>query len=162
MKVTKADRKNRGIGLEAITITLKETAVGRVATISPDGYPYVVPVFFVFDGDKVYFHCAGEGKKLENLKANPSVCFEADDLILVDVSPTNPCTGTVYYRSVIATGKASLIGGEEKVRALWMLADKYSGGKATGEMSHESIDETCVVRIDIDEISGKAHLPGGK
>ncbi len=162
MKVVKTDLKNRGLGLEAIKFILNETAVGRVATVSPDGLPYVVPVFFAFDGDRVYFHCAQEGKKIDNLKANPSVCCEADDLILVDVSPTNPCRGTVYYRSVIATGKAAIISGDEKVRALWMIADKYAGGKATGEMPDESIDETCVVRIDIEEISGKAHLPGSK
>ena len=162
MKVVKADRKSRGMNLDAITVVLGQAAVGRVATISPDGYPYVVPVFFVFDGDKIYFHCALEGKKLDNLKAQPSVCFEIDDLIIVDVSPTNPCNGTVYYRSVIATGKASLVGGEEKARALWLLADKYAGGKATGRMTQESIDGTCVVRIDVEEISGKAHLPNSQ
>ncbi len=48
MKITKTDRKSRGMDLEAITALMNKAPVGRFATVSPDGVPYVVPVNFAF------------------------------------------------------------------------------------------------------------------
>ena len=76
MKITKTDRKNRGMDLDAITDLLNRAPVGRVATVSTDGTPYVVPVNFAFEGDRIYFHCALEGMKLDYISANPKVGFE--------------------------------------------------------------------------------------
>jgi uncharacterized protein len=159
MKITKSDRKNRGLDLEAITELLNRAQVGRVATVSTDGTPYVVPVNFAFEGDRIYFHSALEGMKLDYIKANPKVGFEADELIELYSSPERPCFCGSYYRGVIARGKAAIVTDrEKKMHALWLLVDKYVG-KRYGEMPADIVDRTCVVEIVVDEISGKAHLP---
>jgi nitroimidazol reductase NimA-like FMN-containing flavoprotein (pyridoxamine 5'-phosphate oxidase superfamily) len=69
------------------------------------------------------------------------------------------CSCGVYYRSVIARGKAAIVTDrEKKLHALWLLVDKYVG-KREGEMLSDIVDRTCVVEIVVDEISGKTHLP---
>lgn len=162
MKITKTDRKSRGMDLGAITELLNKVPVGRIATVSPDGTPYVIPVNFAFEGDRIYFHCNLEGMKLDYVKANPKAGFEADELIEVYSSPGKPCSCGTYYRSVIARGKASIVTDREKKRhALWLLVDKYVG-KRDGEMPAGVVDQTCVVEIVVSEISGKAHLPDKK
>ncbi len=159
MKVTKTDRKSRGMDLDAITILLNKAPVGRMATISPDGMPYIVPVNFAFEGDRIYFHCALEGMKLDYIKANPKVGFEADELLELYTTPGKPCGCTSYYRSVIARGRAAIVTDrEKKLHALWLLVDKYAGNR-DGEMPADIVDRTCVVEIVLDEISGKAYLP---
>ncbi len=159
MKVTKTDRKSRGMDLDAITGLLNKAPVGRVAAISPDGTPYVVPVNFAFEGDRIYFHCALEGLKLDYIRANPKVGFEADELIEQYASPERPCFCGSYYKGAIARGKAAIVTDrEKKLHALWLLVDKYVG-ECYGEMPADIVDRTCVVEIVIDEISGKAHLP---
>ncbi len=148
--------------LVAITELLNKTPVGRMATISPDGVPYVVPVNFAFEDDRIYFHCALDGMKLGYIKANPKVGFEADELLELYTTTGKPCSCGAYYRSVIARGKAKVVTDrEKKLHALWMLVDKYVG-KRDGEMPADIVDKTCVVEIVIDEISGKAHLPRSK
>ena len=148
--------------LEAITGLLNRAQVGRIATVSPDGAPYVVPVNFAFEEDRIYFHCALEGMKLDYLRANPKVGFEADELIELYSSPERPCFCGCHYRSVIARGKAAIVDEREKKNhALWLLVDKYVG-KRYGEMPADIVDRTCVVEIAVDEISGKAHLPEKK
>jgi uncharacterized protein len=162
MKITKSDRKNRGMDLEAITELLNRAQVGRVATVSTDGTPYVVPVNFAYEGDCIYFHCAIEGMKLDYIKANPKVGFEADELIELYSSPERPCFCGSYYQGVIARGKAAIVTDrEKKMHALWLLVDKYVGTRY-GEMPGDIVDRTCVVEILVDEISGKAHLPEKK
>ncbi|OPY26890.1 MAG: Pyridoxamine 5'-phosphate oxidase [Methanocella sp. PtaU1.Bin125] len=159
MKVTKSDHKSRGMDLDAITELLNKAPAGRLATISPGGTPYIVPVNFAFDGDRIYFHCALEGMKLDCIRANPKVGFEADELLEVYASADRPCFCGSYYRSVIARGKAAIVTDrEKKLQALWLLVDKYVGQRY-GEMPADIVDRTCVVEIVVDEISGKAHLP---
>ncbi len=162
MKVTKADRKSRGMDIEAISGLLNKSPVGRMATISPDGTPYIVPVNFAFEGDRIYFHCALEGMKLDYIRSNPKVGFEADELLELYTTPGKPCSCGAHYRSVIARGKAAIVTDrEKKLHALWLLVDKYVG-RRDGEMPADIVDKTCVVEIVIDEISGKAHLPKNK
>ena len=113
---------------------LNKAPVGRVATISPDGMPYIVPVNFAFEGDRIYFHCALEGMKLDYIKANPNVGFEADELLELYTTPGKPCGCTSYYRSVIARGRAAIVTDrEKKLHALWLLVYKYAGNR-DGEM----------------------------
>jgi uncharacterized protein len=162
MKVTKADRKSRSMDLGAVTELMNRAQVGRIATVSPDGTPYVVPVNFAFEGDRIYFHCALEGMKLDYIKANPKVGFEADELIELYSSPERPCFCGSYYQGVIARGIAAIVNDpEKKMHALWLLVDKYVG-KRYGEMPADIVGRTCVVEIVVDEISGKAHLPDKK
>jgi nitroimidazol reductase NimA-like FMN-containing flavoprotein (pyridoxamine 5'-phosphate oxidase superfamily) len=145
--------------LDAITFLLNKAQVGRVATISPDGMPYIVPVNFAFEGDRIYFHCALQGMKLDYIKANPNVGFEADELLELYTTPGKPCGCTSYYRSVIARGRAAIVTDREKKRhALWLLVYKYAGS-SDGEMPEDIVDRTCIVEIVVDEISGKAYLP---
>jgi uncharacterized protein len=122
MKITKSDRKNRGPDFDSITELLNRARVGRVATVSTDGTPYVVPVNFAFEGDRIYFHCALEGLKLDYIKANPKAGFEADDLIELYSSPERPCFCGSYYRSVIARGKAAIVNDQDKKKIRLMAA----------------------------------------
>jgi nitroimidazol reductase NimA-like FMN-containing flavoprotein (pyridoxamine 5'-phosphate oxidase superfamily) len=61
MKVTKTDRKSRSMDLDAIADLLDRAPVGRVATVSTDGTPYVVPVNFAFEGDRSIFTVPSKG-----------------------------------------------------------------------------------------------------
>jgi uncharacterized protein len=159
MKVTKTDRKGRGMDLDAITGLLNKAQVGRVATVSPDGTPYVVPVNFAFEGDRIYFHCALEGMKLDNIRADPKVCFETDEMTKLYVSQDRPCACGCLYQSVIARGKAGIVGDESrKLHALRLLVKKYAPGKENQAMGDDIVKRTAVVEIAIDEISGKAKL----
>jgi nitroimidazol reductase NimA-like FMN-containing flavoprotein (pyridoxamine 5'-phosphate oxidase superfamily) len=139
---------------------LGSAGVGQLATSGADGKPYAVPVFFVFEGGRIYFHCAPEGKKLDNIKANPSVCFSAYEVLGMGVSPGQPCKSWTYFRSVVAMGKARILEGDEKPRPLRLLAEKYAKGPVA-EMPADSMGRTCVVEMTIEEVTGKKNEKRG-
>lgn len=131
--------------------------VGHLATVDVAGTPYVVPVHFVFDGEHIYFHGMNEGKKLDNIRSNPAVCFEIYELLSISLNAEKPCDSGTFYRSVIATGSARVVESrEDKTRALKLLNEKYFKGPVD-EMHMATIDATCVIEMKIIRISGKHH-----
>ena len=54
---------------------------GRLARLGcvADGYPYVVPVNYVFDGESVFSHSL-PGLKVDAMRAFPRVCLQVDEL----------------------------------------------------------------------------------
>jgi len=100
-------RKDREIEDRAELESIISAAnVCRLA-MSENDRPYIVPLCFGYKNDNLYFHSAGEGKKLEMLRKNKYVCFEMDidhELVRADL----PCESEMKYRSVIGFGQASL------------------------------------------------------
>ena len=125
---------------------------GILSTTAADGQPYGVPLNYVYHDDAIYFHCALNGHKIENIKNNPRVSFA-----VVGHSKVIPARFTTEYESVLVFGVASEIQGPERYDALLWLVEKYSPafiaeGKAYIE-KHDKV--TQVIKIDIERISGK-------
>ena len=137
---------------------LQETLVGCLATVGPDGSPYITPLNFVYHQGKIYFHCAFEGRKMDNIKANPRVCFEVHELIKI-VQGQRACDFSTRYRSVLAFGRArSLPDGGEKIAVLAALAEKYASRRAVEPPTPKRAKGTDVIEITIEEMTGKHNV----
>jgi PPOX class probable F420-dependent enzyme len=65
-----------------IDAMLRSESVVWVSTVSPDGSPHLVPIWFSWDGETVLIASKPGAKKVTNLRANPSVMLalgEPDD-----------------------------------------------------------------------------------
>lgn len=152
MKISPARKRN--MDEAGILGLLARAEVGELATVDSSEKPYVVPVCFYYEDGRIYFHCALKGKKLDNLKANPSVCFSVHEVLGMGVGADRPCNSWAYFRSVVANGKARILEGDEKMRPLRLLAEKFAGGPVA-EMPADSVGRTCVVEITIEDICGR-------
>jgi nitroimidazol reductase NimA-like FMN-containing flavoprotein (pyridoxamine 5'-phosphate oxidase superfamily) len=71
-------------------------------------------------------------------------------------SDINPCSARFLYQSVMIKGKAVIVNGDgERLLALRSLMEKYQPERGYGEFLPEKLAVTAVVRIDIEEITGK-------
>ena len=70
-------RKKRAITDEEARELLATCKRGVFAVNGDDGYPYAIPVNYFFDAehDKIYFHGAKAGHKVDSLKRDDKVCF---------------------------------------------------------------------------------------
>ncbi len=143
---------------------LDRSPVGRLGTISSDGWPMIKPLNFARDGWSLYFHCALEGEKLDDIRRDSRVCFEVDlPIAYVQGDTENPCRAEYLYRSVIIRGRATKVEEQsEKVRALDCLMGKYQPGVTFSGYSDDKLRITGIVRIDIDDLSGKEELGKGE
>ena len=131
---------------------IKQAKVCRLGLV--DGSePYVVPVCFGYENNAFYFHCAPEGRKLELIRNNNQVCVEIDTDVEI-TGAEKPCGWSTRYRSVIGVGRAHILEDEaDKIRGLTVLMRQFEG-KGTA-VEFEKADRTAVVRIDIENITGK-------
>jgi nitroimidazol reductase NimA-like FMN-containing flavoprotein (pyridoxamine 5'-phosphate oxidase superfamily) len=139
---------------------LRTCPVGRLGTVGPDGWPMVKPLNFAFLNGHVYFHTALEGEKIEHIRRDNKVCFEVDlPIAYVRGALDNPCTAEYLYQSVIIKGAATLVTDEDERRAaLSALMRKYQPEGGYGEFLPGKFSITGVVRIDIEQMTGKQDL----
>ena len=101
---------------------LRECAVGSLATVCPDGAPYVVTVNYIYHKGKIYFHCALTGKKLDNIALDERVCFEAHVMERIARADRAIDFG-IRYRSVVALPGSLAIG----ITGLWWGVTGFIG-----------------------------------
>lgn len=133
---------------------LKSGSYGVLSTISADGYPYGVPLNYVYDDGKIYFHCAkGSGHKQDNLRFSGRVSFT-----VVTKSEVVPDKFTTSYESAVAFGIASKIV-FDKEKALRLLIKKYSPEfMVEGEKAIKgAFDKTDIFMIEIEKLTAKAN-----
>lgn len=143
---------------------LNASPVGRLGTVGRDGWPMIKPLNFAWHEGRIYFHCALEGEKLDDIRYDERVCFEADlPIAYVKGIPENPCRAEYLYRSVIIRGRARLVTEPaEKVLALDTLMRKYEPGVIFAPYREEKLAITGIVRIDVEEMVGKEELGKGE
>ena len=133
--------------------------VGRLGTIGRDGYPMIKPLNFAYSGGKIYFHTAKEGEKIDDIRRDNRICFEVDLPIAFVKSGSEPCRAEYLYQSVIIRGRAHLVEErEEQISGLRCLMEKYQPGGGYGDFTEEKLKITGIVRIDIEEMTGKEDL----
>lgn len=137
---------------------LYKVPTGVLAVHGEDGYPYTVPLNFVYDNGSIYFHCAKEGHKIDAIKSNDKVsfCVIAKDAVVAKEFATD-------YYSVVAFGRAKILSSrEEMVSALKLLNKKLAPDfPMEGDKEIEnSINHVCVVQIKVDYVTGKAAIEG--
>jgi nitroimidazol reductase NimA-like FMN-containing flavoprotein (pyridoxamine 5'-phosphate oxidase superfamily) len=131
---------------------LQRATVCRIG-LCDRGTPYVVPVNFGYEDHRLYFHSAGEGRKVDVLKENNRVCFEVD--IDVELLPAETaCQWSVKYLSVIGFGEASFVDDlQEKQEALNIIMEHYAG--RSYEYPEQTLAKVAVIKVEIDTMSGK-------
>jgi nitroimidazol reductase NimA-like FMN-containing flavoprotein (pyridoxamine 5'-phosphate oxidase superfamily) len=148
-------RKDKAMPNSDMIGLLQHGEYGILSTVDGSGQPYGVPLNYVMMNNCIYFHCALEGHKLDNLAANPRVSF-----CVVGRTKVLPAEFSTEFESVVVFGRALVIDGEERYRALNGLIEKYSPDFiAEGAAYIEKFDsQTCVVRVEIDRMSGKSKI----
>ena len=131
---------------------LSKGSVCRLA-LCQDNRPYVVPLCFGYKDNALYFHCAGQGKKLDILRNNNNVCFEID--IDCEITETDQaCDWSIKYKSVIGFGKAVFIEDVDlKRKALDVILQQYSEG--TFDYPANAVKNIVVLKVDIESMTGK-------
>ena len=147
-------RKKQVMSEELTKEVLINGTSGVLALEGDDGYPYAVPVSYVYDGEKLYFHGAKKGHKIDAVKRNEKASF-----CVIETDHIVPEEYTTYFRSVIAFGRMRILSGDgEKRAALEKLGKKYAP-EDTAENLAKYIDKewvpVCVLEMTVDHLSGK-------
>ena len=126
---------------------------GVLALTGDGGYPYAVPLSYVYADGAIIFHSAVEGHKVDAIRRDNRCSF-----CVIEQDEIKPAEFTTYFRSVIAFGRIQILENDnEKVRALRLLGSRYSPGDEHGLQReiNKSLDHVLLLRLDVEHLSGK-------
>ncbi len=146
-------RKEKQMSEDRVAEILNSGEYGVLSVLDSNGYPYGVPVNYVFLDQKLFIHCAMAGAKLEAIINNPKVSFN-----IVATHGLISERFTSYYESVTLFGEAKLVKGEATIGPLKAFIDKYASEYVDGgyKYAERSFKETMIIEVTPAHISGKS------
>lgn len=137
---------------ESIAILQKATS-GVLALLGDHGYPYAVPISYVYHDGGLYFHSALSGHKVDAIRNCDKASF-----CVVDQDDVRPAEYTTFFRSVIAFGRVRIVEDEtEKLAIGRMLGNRYNPNQEEAlqkELAH-GLSRMLAICFDIEHLTGK-------
>ena len=148
----KMRRKKQKLTEKQCIDILKRAKTATLALHGDDGYPYSVPVNYVYLDGKIYFHGAKSGHKIDAIKNNPKVSIgiiDQEDVIEEEL--------TTYFRSIILFGKAKILQDDDEIyQAVNALGLKYCDDEIAVEKEiQREWKVLCCVETIIEHLTGK-------
>ena len=137
---------------ESISILHKATS-GTLALLGDNGYPYAVPISYVYSDSKLYFHSALSGHKIDAIRNCDKASF-----CVIDKDDVQPEKYTTFFRSVIAFGRIHIIEDEtEKLAMARMLGNRYNpnNDESLQKEIESGLSRMLMIRFDIEHLTGK-------
>lgn len=150
----KIRRKNHVIDEESVRSLLKNARRGVLAVNGDNGYPYAIPINYLYDEEKqlILFHCSRDGHKIDALKSSDKVCFTVCGNEKIEKEDWAP-----FVQSAVVFGRCHLIENKElAIDVLKQFAMKYYPSE---DMVNDEIANTGAAvqmfAIKIEHMSGK-------
>ena len=149
-------RKRQQLSQEESIGILQKATSGTLALLGDDGYPYAVPISYVYSEGKLFFHSALSGHKVDAIRHCDKASF-----CVIEQDDVQPERYTTFFRSVIAFGRIHLIEDKgEKTDIVRLLGDKYNPHH--DDHLHKEIESgisrMIAIRFDIEHLTGKAAI----
>ncbi len=119
------------------------------------GFPYVVPFNFGYDGEYIWLHSAKEGMKMDYMRNNPHVCvaFSTGHELYFQHEKV-ACSYGMKYKSVLVFGSIEWIDDhEKKIIGLNHVMKNYTSGDFS--YSKPAVENVAVYRLRIEKMTGK-------
>jgi len=135
---------------------LDDGLVAHVGIVDETGQPYVVPVAYARDGDRLLFHGSTGSRLFRRLAEGAPTCVTVtllDGLVLA----RSAFESSMHYRGVMALGTCTVLEGDERDEALRLISDHLLPGRwdDTRPPSRKELAATLVLALPLDEVSAK-------
>jgi nitroimidazol reductase NimA-like FMN-containing flavoprotein (pyridoxamine 5'-phosphate oxidase superfamily) len=138
---------------------LREQRVAHVATVDGDGWPYVIPLVFIYEGgDILYLHTGAlqQGQFYNNVLARPRLSLEVCDMGPLHKGKTFACDSALVYTSIVLSGEVTII--PDRERKTWFfdrLLEKYGDPEWKFEPGYPALDRITLYEVSIKTLTGK-------
>ncbi|MDA8435737.1 MAG: pyridoxamine 5'-phosphate oxidase family protein [Actinomycetales bacterium] len=145
----------------ALEAVLDAGLVAHVGIVDDEGQPYVVPVAYARDGDRLLFHGSTGSRLFRRLADGARTCVTVtllDGLVLA----RSAFESSMNYRAVMVLGTCAVLDGAERDDALRRISDHLLPGRWDDirPPSRKEIAATLVLALPLDEASVKVSAGG--
>ena len=146
-------RKRQQLSEEESIGILQKATSGTLALLGDGGYPYAVPISYVYHERKLDFHSALAGHKVDAIRKCDKASF-----CVIEKDDVQPEKYTTFFRSVIAFGRIHIIeDAHEKLEVARMLGNRYNPNQeeALQKEIENGLSRMLMIRLDIEHLTGK-------
>lgn len=138
---------------ESIDI-LRQASSGVLAVLGDEGYPYAVPLSYVYHEGRLIFHSAVAGHKVDAIRSCDKASF-----CVIHRDDVRPADFTTVFCSVIAFGRIRILEDDDsKLEAIRILARKYSPHETPESTDREIVrgfPHLLMFELQIEHLTGK-------
>lgn len=151
-------RANRLMPDDATREFLRTQKVAHVGTVDPAGWPYVVPLIYIYEGgDRLYLHTGNhDGHFLRNVQTNPRICVEVGEMGPVHRGRPYACNSALVFTSAIVFGPVTVL--DDRAKKTWFfdrILAKYGEPDWTFEPGYPHLDRVILYEQRIEIVTGK-------
>ncbi len=151
-------RKQRQLPDEKARDFLRRQGVAHVATVDSEGWPYVIPLVYIYEGgDILYLHTgAHQGHFLTNVQGEPRICLEVSEMGPLQPGEPYACDSSLVYSSAVVFGRLHIV--EEREKKAWFfdrLLEKYGDPEWSFEPGYPLLDKIILYQVQIEILTGK-------
>jgi nitroimidazol reductase NimA-like FMN-containing flavoprotein (pyridoxamine 5'-phosphate oxidase superfamily) len=144
---------------------LRRQCVAHVGTCDAAGWPYVVPLMYVYqDGDLLYLHTGPhQGHFLANIRENPRICIQVNETGTMQRGQPSPCNSALVYKSAIAYGTVRVVDGpsvnQQKTWFLDGLLERLNEPMSVYQQpGYPMLDRIILYEVALEIITGKLNV----
>ncbi len=147
-------RFKQQISREECVRILKEQPRGVLSMLGDDGYPYGIPMdhWYSEKENRLFFHCAKVGHKLDAISAYDKVSY-----CVMDSGYREEGDWALHINSVVVFGRMRVVEDEEKKREICTnMVRKFTDDEEylQKELTN-AFPRVCCLELDIEHMSGK-------
>ena len=160
-RMTRADRQMSEADARAF---LREHATASVGTVDSAGWPYVVPLMYVYEeGDKLFLHTGSRGGHFfSNIGENSKVCIAIADRGPMHQGAPSACNGSLVYKSAIVFGRVRVCDGpqldEQKTWFFDRLLLRLGDARSNYETGYTMLKQITLYEVAIEVLTGKINV----
>jgi uncharacterized protein len=138
---------------------LKQQKTAHVGTADRNGWPYVVPLVYIYQGgDSLYLHTGNhQGHFLTNVQHNPRICVQVSEIGPLHKGKRFACDSALVYSSVIVYGAVQILAHDREKKSWFLdrLLEKYGDPSFQFEPGYPLIDNIILYEQKIEILTGK-------
>ena len=144
---------------------LHQQCVSHVGTSDASGWPYVVPLMYVYeDGNLLYLHTGPhQGHFLANIRENPRICIQVNEGVSLQRGQPSPCNSALVYKSAIAYGSVRVVEGQDtNDKKGWffdrLLERLHEPMSAYQQPGYPMLDHIILYEVALEIVTGKLNV----
>jgi len=133
--------------------------VAHAAVVTPDGWPYVIPLVFVPDGpSRIWLHTTRSARSAfrQAVAHSGRLCLEFDAMGEVTPGRRFACGSSLAYASVVVFGRCGLV--DDPDRKVWFfdrLLERYGRPEWTFEPGYPHASAVVLYEVTVDVVTMK-------
>jgi len=157
-------RKDRQMSDADARAFLRTHAMASVGTSDETGWPYVVPLMYVYEeGDRCFLHTGGRGGHfLSNIRRNPKICVTVSASGQMQQGSPSPCDSALVYQSAIVFGTVRVCDGvdleEKKTWFFDRLLDRLGDSRENYSVGYTMLNRIILYEVAIEILTGKINV----